>query len=193
MTDPTPCDRPHQDGADDPQRAFVLTVVQPGLAGLMDGSVSTLAPIFAAAFATEDTWPTFLLGLAASVGAGVSMAFAEALSDDGRIFDANWDWWDKQLDQFVKNNAHLKKINDQLSQYLEYKRNDFARLYFISDKALGPKGPIVCRKNIVRLRYFLQFRRAEGLLFTVALDFFHIPPIPQLVLLFSGAGIIVYE
>ena len=92
MTDPTPCDRPHQDGADDPQRAFVLTVVQPGLAGLMDGSVSTLAPIFAAAFATEDTWPTFLVGLAASVGAGVSMAFAEALSDDGRISGRGSPW-----------------------------------------------------------------------------------------------------
>ena len=66
-------------------REFVLTWVQPGLAGLMDGSVSTLAPIFAAAFATGDTWKTFLVGLAASVGAGISMGFTEAASDDGTI------------------------------------------------------------------------------------------------------------
>ena len=66
-------------------RQFVLTYVQPGLAGLMDGSVSTLAPIFAAAFATGDTWQTFLVGLAASIGAGISMGFTEAASDDGVI------------------------------------------------------------------------------------------------------------
>ena len=66
-------------------RQFVLTWVQPGLAGLMDGSVSTLAPIFATAFATQDTWTTFLVGLAASVGAGISMGFTEAASDDGVI------------------------------------------------------------------------------------------------------------
>jgi rubrerythrin len=66
-------------------RSFVLTYVQPGLAGLMDGSVSTLAPIFAAAFATQDTWQTFIVGLAASVGAGISMGFTEAASDDGVI------------------------------------------------------------------------------------------------------------
>ncbi|MGB7262059.1 MAG: VIT1/CCC1 transporter family protein, partial [Albidovulum sp.] len=64
-------------------RQFVLTWVQPGLAGLMDGSVSTLAPIFAVAFATHDTWTTFLVGLAASVGAGISMGFTEVASDDG--------------------------------------------------------------------------------------------------------------
>ena len=64
---------------------FVLQYVQPGLAGLMDGSVSTLAPLFAAAFATHNTWATFLVGLAASVGAGISMGFAEALSDDGSL------------------------------------------------------------------------------------------------------------
>ena len=64
-------------------RQFVLTYVQPGLAGLMDGSVSTLAPIFAAAFATQDTWQTFLVGLSASVGAGISMGFTEAAHDDG--------------------------------------------------------------------------------------------------------------
>ena len=67
------------------QRRFVLTWVQPGLAGLMDGSVSTLAPIFATAFATHDTWTTFLVGLAASVGAGISMGFTEAASDDGEL------------------------------------------------------------------------------------------------------------
>lgn len=66
-------------------RQFVLTWVQPGLAGLMDGSVSTLAPIFATAFATQDTWTTFLVGVAASVGAGISMGFTEAASDDGEI------------------------------------------------------------------------------------------------------------
>ena len=67
------------------RRMFLLRYVQPGLAGLMDGSVSTLAPLFAAAFATHNTWQTFLVGLAASVGAGISMAFAEALSDDGSL------------------------------------------------------------------------------------------------------------
>lgn len=66
-------------------RQFILTWVQPGLAGLMDGSVSTLAPIFATAFATQDTWTTFLVGLAASVGAGISMGFTEAAHDDGVI------------------------------------------------------------------------------------------------------------
>lgn len=70
---------------DTARRQFVLTYVQPGLAGLMDGSVSTLAPIFAAAFATQDTWQTFLVGLSASVGAGISMGFTEAAHDDGKI------------------------------------------------------------------------------------------------------------
>ena len=65
------------------RRQFILTWVQPGLAGLMDGSVSTLAPIFATAFATQDTWTTFLVGTAASVGAGISMGFTEAAHDDG--------------------------------------------------------------------------------------------------------------
>jgi rubrerythrin len=65
------------------RRLFVLQMVQPGLIGLMDGSVSTLAPLFAAAFATHSTWETFLVGLAASVGAGISMGLAEGLSDDG--------------------------------------------------------------------------------------------------------------
>jgi rubrerythrin len=67
------------------KRIFVLQYVQPGLAGLMDGSVSTLAPLFAAAFATHNTWSTFLVGLAAAIGAGISMAFAEAMSDDGSL------------------------------------------------------------------------------------------------------------
>lgn len=67
------------------RRQFILTWVQPGLAGLMDGSVSTLAPIFATAFATQDTWTTFLVGLAASLGSGISMGFTEAASDDGAL------------------------------------------------------------------------------------------------------------
>src|SRR5437868_970624 len=66
-------------------KLFLLQIVQPGLAGLMDGSVSTLAPLFAAAFATHNTWDTFRVGLAASLGAGISMGFAEALSDDGSL------------------------------------------------------------------------------------------------------------
>lgn len=66
-------------------KKFLLTYVQPGLAGLMDGSVSTLAPVFAAAFATQDTWQTFLVGMAAAIGAGISMGFTEALSDDGAL------------------------------------------------------------------------------------------------------------
>ncbi|MBU1306899.1 MAG: rubrerythrin family protein [Alphaproteobacteria bacterium] len=71
--------------ASESHRQFVLTYVQPGLAGLMDGSVSTLAPVFAAAFATGDTHQTFLVGLAAAVGAGISMGFTEAASDDGKL------------------------------------------------------------------------------------------------------------
>jgi rubrerythrin len=67
------------------RRLFLLQIVQPGLVGLMDGSVSTLAPVFAAAFATHNTWDAFLVGMAASVGAGISMGFAEALSDDGSL------------------------------------------------------------------------------------------------------------
>lgn len=70
---------------DKAHRQFVLTWVQPGLAGLMDGSVSTLAPIFATAFATQNTWTTFIVGLAAAVGAGISMGFTEAAHDDGVI------------------------------------------------------------------------------------------------------------
>ncbi|MCT4558813.1 MAG: rubrerythrin family protein [Pelagimonas sp.] len=71
--------------AEKAKRQFLLTWVQPGLAGLMDGSVSTLAPIFATAFATQNTWTTFLVGAAASVGAGISMGFTEAASDDGHL------------------------------------------------------------------------------------------------------------
>src|SRR5437763_5435430 len=74
------------------KRLFVLQVIQPGLAGLMDGSVSTLAPLFAAAFATRNPWQTFLVGLAASLGAGISMGFAEALSDDGSLTGRGRPW-----------------------------------------------------------------------------------------------------
>ena len=74
------------------RQLFLLQVVQPGLAGLMDGSVSTLAPLFAAAFATRHTWETFLVGMAASVGAGISMGFAEALSDDGSLTGRGHPW-----------------------------------------------------------------------------------------------------
>jgi len=74
------------------RRQFLLTWVQPGLAGLMDGSVSTLAPIFATAFATQNTWTTFLVGLAASVGAGISMGFTEAASDDGELSGRGSPW-----------------------------------------------------------------------------------------------------
>lgn len=74
------------------RRAFVLQWVQPGLTGLIDGSVSTLAPIFAAAFATHDTWATFLVGMAASVGAGISMGIAEAMADDGLISGRGHPW-----------------------------------------------------------------------------------------------------
>jgi len=78
-------DEDREDEARASHRQFVLTWVQPGLAGLMDGSVSTLAPIFATAFATQDTHTTFLVGLAASIGAGISMGFTEAASDDGEL------------------------------------------------------------------------------------------------------------
>ncbi len=74
------------------ERRFVLQVVQPGLVGLMDGSVSTLAPVFAAAFATRHSWDAFLVGMAASIGAGISMGFAEALSDDGKISGRGTPW-----------------------------------------------------------------------------------------------------
>lgn len=73
-------------------RIFVLQIVQPGLAGLIDGSISTLAPIFAAAFATQDSWAAFLVGLAASIGAGISMGLTEALSDDGEITGRGSPW-----------------------------------------------------------------------------------------------------
>ncbi|HEX7259895.1 MAG TPA: VIT1/CCC1 transporter family protein [Candidatus Saccharimonadia bacterium] len=73
-------------------RSYILQTIQPGLVGLMDGSVSTLAPIFAAAFATQDSHIAFLVGLSASTGAGISMAFAEALSDDGKISGRGSPW-----------------------------------------------------------------------------------------------------
>ncbi len=75
------------------RRMFVMQYVQPGLAGLMDGSVSTLAPVFAAAFATHSNWETFLVGMAASIGAGISMGFAEALSDDGSLTGRGSPWY----------------------------------------------------------------------------------------------------
>src|SRR5579884_1405153 len=74
------------------RRLFVLQIIQPGLAGLMDGSVSTLAPVFAAAIATQKSWDAFVVGLAASVGAGISMGFAEALSDDGSLTGRGHPW-----------------------------------------------------------------------------------------------------
>ena len=74
------------------RRLFVLQIVQPGLAGLIDGSISTLAPIFAAAFATQSSWDAFLVGLAASIGAGISMGLTEALSDDGAITGRGHPW-----------------------------------------------------------------------------------------------------
>jgi rubrerythrin len=74
------------------KRLFALQIIQPGLAGLMDGSVSTLAPLFAAAFSTHRSGPTFLVGLAASLGAGISMGFAEALSDDGTLTGRGHPW-----------------------------------------------------------------------------------------------------
>jgi rubrerythrin len=78
--------------AETARRLFVLQIVQPGLAGLMDGSVSTLAPVFAAAFATQNSWDAFLVGMAASIGAGISMGFAEALSDDGSLTGRGHPW-----------------------------------------------------------------------------------------------------
>jgi erythrin-vacuolar iron transport family protein len=74
------------------RRLFVLQIVQPGLAGLMDGSVSTLAPVFAAAFATKSSHDAFVVGMAASIGAGISMGFAEALSDDGALTGRGHPW-----------------------------------------------------------------------------------------------------
>jgi len=74
------------------RRLLVLQIVQPGLAGLMDGSVSTLAPVFAAALATENSWDAFLVGIAASLGAGISMGIAEALSDDGSLTGPGHPW-----------------------------------------------------------------------------------------------------
>lgn len=86
----TPDVRTEEEAAE--RRLFVLQIVQPGLAGLMDGSVSTLAPLFAAAFATRSSWAAFLVGLAASIGAGISMGFAEALSDDGSLTGRGHPW-----------------------------------------------------------------------------------------------------
>jgi hypothetical protein len=76
----------------DEQRAFILSIVQPGLAGLMDGSISSLAPLFAAAFATRDSHTAFLVGLATAIGAGISMAFSEGMSDDGKLSGRGSPW-----------------------------------------------------------------------------------------------------
>lgn len=81
-----------QDEEEAQRRLFILQIVQPGLAGLMDGSVSTLAPVFAAALATKNSWDAFLVGMAASAGAGISMGFAEALSDDGSLTGRGHPW-----------------------------------------------------------------------------------------------------
>ncbi|MEQ1696538.1 MAG: iron exporter MbfA [Hyphomicrobiaceae bacterium] len=78
--------------AHEEKRQFVLRYVQPGLAGLIDGSIASLAPIFAAAFATHNTWNTFLVGMAASIGAGISMGMTEAMSDDGELTDRGEPW-----------------------------------------------------------------------------------------------------
>jgi rubrerythrin len=86
----TPSAKGEEDEAQ--RRLFLLQVVQPGLVGLMDGSVSTLAPVFAAAFATKNSWDAFLVGIAASIGAGISMGFAEALSDDGSLTGRGRPW-----------------------------------------------------------------------------------------------------
>jgi rubrerythrin len=86
----TPAARSEEEDAH--RRLVMLQIVQPGLAGLMDGSVSTLAPLFAAAFATRNSWDAFLVGIAASIGAGISMGFAEALSDDGSLTGRGRPW-----------------------------------------------------------------------------------------------------
>ena len=82
-------------------RQVVLQFVQPALAGMMDGSVSTLAPLFATALATRDAHTTFLVGLAAAVGAGISMAFAEALSDDGSLTGRGNPWFRGLIEGFA--------------------------------------------------------------------------------------------
>lgn len=76
----------------DEQRTFILSVIQPGLAGLMDGSISSLAPLFAAAFATRESHTAFLVGLATAIGAGISMGFSEGLSDDGKLSGRGNPW-----------------------------------------------------------------------------------------------------
>ncbi len=96
------------------RRMFVLQYVQPGLAGLMDGSVSTLAPLFAAAFATHQNWQTFLVGLAASIGAGISMGFAEALSDDGSLTGRGSPWL-RGIDLRVDDDARRPRPHHALS------------------------------------------------------------------------------
>ncbi len=86
---------------DDERRRFILQIVQPGLAGLMDGTVSSLAPLFAAALATKDSKTAFIVGLATAVGAGISMAFSEALSDDGKISGRGSPWLRGMVEGFM--------------------------------------------------------------------------------------------
>ena len=100
------------------RRLFVLQIVQPGLAGLMDGSVSTLAPVFAAAFATKNTWDAFAVGLAASLGAGISMGFAEALSDDGSLTGRGTPW--------IARSHH--RIHDSARRHWPYPAVSYAQL-----------------------------------------------------------------
>jgi len=97
------------------EKLFVLQIVQPGLAGLIDGSISTLAPIFAAAYATHRTWEAFLVGLAASIGAGISMGFTEALSDDGSLTGRGSPWIIRRCDsrrtgRVSSRGAHLNSL-----------------------------------------------------------------------------------
>src|SRR5450631_134910 len=102
------------------RRRFVLQIVQPGLAGLMDGSVSTLAPVFAAAFATHTSKDAFLVGMAASLGAGISMGFAEAMSDDGVLSGRGRPWARGTVcglradDHFGRHRSHASLFNFQL-------------------------------------------------------------------------------
>ena len=98
------------------RRLFLLQVIQPGLVGLMDGSVSTLAPLFAAAFATGNTWATFLVGMAASVGAGISMGLAEGLSDDGKLTGrGTWDDKERENLAFQKDRWHRAYLTRMLA------------------------------------------------------------------------------
>src|ERR1700682_5721267 len=125
------------------RRLFVLQIVQPGLAGLMDGSVLTLAPVFAAALATRNSWDAFLVGLAASLGAGISMGFAEALSDDGSLTGHGHPWvrglvcgamtavgGDRSYPALL--DSEFPRGND----YGVYRRSDRTRCYYLGSTSL---------------------------------------------------------